>query len=67
MEIKDYEHDRCLSDVEIVLSKDELEELCLYLSCLLKRPEIKTVHLSQIMGMSLSKEVSISVDKSLIS
>lgn len=61
MEIRDYESGKHLTDVDIVLSREEAEELKAYLSRLLLRPEIRTVHLSEINGFLLERELTFSI------
>lgn len=62
MHIHDYESGRSLLDVDIRLSRAEVEELQLYLSRLLQRPDIGTVHISEVSGAMLSQELSITID-----
>lgn len=63
MEIRDYETGKNLTDVEVVLTQDEAEELYSYLSRMLSYPDLTHVHLSQIQGCLLQKELSISLNR----
>lgn len=62
MEIRDYESGRPLNDISIVLSADEAAELHGYLSRLLSNPELRHVHLSEISGLFVDKEIAFSLD-----
>jgi hypothetical protein len=58
MRITDYESQRNLTDVGIVLTLEEAEELCATLKRLRDYPQIRQVHLSQIVGDRLEREVT---------
>ncbi len=64
MEIRDYESGRNLSDVNIVLSPDEVAELHSYLARLLAHPDVRHIHLSEVSGLCFQKELSISIERS---
>lgn len=64
MEIRDYESGRQLSDVNLVLSREEAAELQTYLARLLDNPDLRRVYLSEVSGMCFEKELSISLDGS---
>ncbi len=57
MRITDYEHAGNLKDLAISLTRDEAEELELYLHALLKRPSIQSVHLSEIRAGRIDKDI----------
>lgn len=57
MRITDYEHSGTLKDVAISLSRDEAEELSLYLNVLLRRPGVHSVHLSEIQRGRIEKDI----------
>ncbi len=61
MEIRDYESGKSLTDVDIVLSREEAEELNAYLRRLLVNPDLRKVHLSQINGLGLERELTFSL------
>lgn len=62
MKIRDFESGRALNDVDIILTREEVEELAIYLNRLLQNPELKSVHVSRIEGMTLAAEVSVTLD-----
>ncbi len=59
MTITDYENNRTLHDVEIVLSRDETEELRAYLTRLLETPEIEKIYISEVKGFCLETELAV--------
>ncbi|MBS1709614.1 MAG: hypothetical protein JSS65_12950 [Armatimonadetes bacterium] len=61
MEIRDYESGKHLTDVDIVLSREEAEELNAYLQRLLVNPELRSVHLSEVNGVWLERELTFSL------
>ena len=61
MQIRDYESGKHLTDVDIVLSREEAEELTAYLSRLLASPDVRMVHLSEINGLMLERELTFSL------
>lgn len=62
MKIRDYESGRNLNDVDITLSRDEVEELSGYLSRLLANPGLRSVQLSNVEGMRFSAEISVTLE-----
>lgn len=64
MKIRDYESGRTLTDIDIVLSRDEAEELSAYLHRLLENPSLNFVQLSNVEGMYVSAEVSVTLENS---
>lgn len=62
MKIRDYESGRNLYDVDITLTRDEVEELSAYLHRLLADPALRSVQLSNVEGLSLCAEVSVTLD-----
>lgn len=62
MKIRDFESGRALNDVDIILTREEVEELAIYLNRLLQNPELKSVQVSRIEGMTLAAEVSVTLD-----
>ena len=59
MTITDYESNRTLHDVEIVLTRDETEELRDYLNRLLSTPEIERIYISEVKGFCLETELAV--------
>lgn len=57
MRITDYEHAGTLKDVAISLTRDEAEDLAIYLHALLKRPSLDSVHLSEVRGGRIEKDI----------
>ncbi len=57
MRITDYEHAGTLKDIAISLTRDEAEELSLYLHALLRRPSLDSVHLSEIRCGRIDKDI----------
>jgi hypothetical protein len=62
MKIRDYESGRTLTDIDIILSRDEAEELSEYLHRLLSNPTLKCVQLSNVEGIHVSAEVSVTLE-----
>ncbi|QYK52523.1 MAG: hypothetical protein KF824_09665 [Fimbriimonadaceae bacterium] len=63
MDIRDYESGRSLNDVDIVLTRDEAEELSAYLGRLLTNPGLKTVQLTRLEGMTIASELSVTLNQ----
>jgi hypothetical protein len=63
MRIMDYETNRSLNDIGVFLTLDEADELCAYLQVLRKRPEVQRVHLSEILGSHLEREITVGIDE----
>ncbi len=61
MQILDYERDRVLNDVGIVLTREEALELMLYLHQLVEHPEVQRVYLSEVQGSGLERELTIAL------
>lgn len=59
MRIVDYETSRSLNDVGIFLSNEEIRELCAYLNRLSEAPSIQHVHLSELVGVRLERELTV--------
>ena len=66
MEIRDYESGRTLRDVDILLSREEAEELNVYLRRLLAKPDMRSVQLSTVEGLLLDSELSITLQKEAV-
>lgn len=65
MLIKDYETNRSLNDVVLTLTMDEAGELCDYLRRLQVDPELKRVHLSEVVGTHLDKEFTVVLEQKM--
>lgn len=63
MQITDFESGRQLSDVDIVLTRDEAEDLLVYLRQLLRKPSVNCAFVSEIDKWTLKKEITVSVNK----
>jgi len=59
MRITDYETNRNLNDVGLFLTSDEAAELAAYLQRLSSRPDIRHVHLSEVRGAHLEREITV--------
>lgn len=57
MKIIDYSSATNLNDVKIVLTRSEAEELALYLDALLRRPELRGIHLTEVGSCSFDKDI----------
>lgn len=55
--ITDYEKAGTLRDVAISLTREEAEDLAIYLGAMLKRPQVNAIHLSEITGGRIDKEI----------
>jgi hypothetical protein len=62
MRIVDYQGNRTMNDVGIFLSIEEAEDLIAYLRKLVEEPSVQRVHLSEINGSRLEKELTIALD-----
>ena len=65
MRITDYEHSSHLRDVGIMLTRAEAEDLALYLSALLRRPELNAVHLSEVRQGQINREIQFHIQPEL--
>jgi len=64
MRITDYETNRNLNDVGLFLTSDEAAELAAYLQRLSSQPDLRRVHLSQICGSHLEREITVVLSES---
>ena len=62
MLIRDCETNKKMNDVVLTLTLDEASELCDYLNTLKARPELKRVHLSEIVGTQIAREITVVLD-----
>ncbi len=63
MRITDYETNRSLNDIGVFLTLDEADELCAYLQTLQTRPGVPRIHLSEIVGNHLEREITVGIDE----
>jgi len=63
MRIMEYETNRSLTDIGVILTIDEAEELCAYLQQMKARPSVYRVHLSEIVGNQLRREITVTLDR----
>jgi hypothetical protein len=63
VQITDFESGRQLRDVDIVLTREEAEDLVAYLGCLLHKPGVLLAHLSEVDKWTLKREITLSVRK----
>ena len=63
MRITDYESTKSLTDVGIVLTKDEAEELYITLHKMLDRPELRQAYLTEYRGCGIERELSVTIDR----
>ena len=62
MKIVDYQSGTHLNDVEITLSRDEAAELAAYLHRLVQIPSIGHAHLSELEGVRLERQLTVSIN-----
>ncbi len=63
MQITDFESGKQLRDVDIVLTREEAEDMLAYLTHLLHRPNVAFAHLSEVEKWTLKREITLSVRK----
>ena len=61
MRITDFETGRSLNDVALTLTSEEAEELCAYLSRLTAQQDLGHVHLMEIQGARVQRELAVSL------
>ena len=61
MRILDYETNRVLNDVALYLSQEEADELLAYLLKLSHTPELHHVHLSNVAGVRIERELTVAI------
>ncbi len=59
MRIIDYETNSPINDVGLYLTEAEVEELMIYLQKLIQKPMLQKVHLSDLVGNSFEREVTV--------
>lgn len=62
MRITDYENAKNLSDVELVLTTDEAEELYMYLKKMLDRSGTSKAFLTEYAGTKIDRELTVSIE-----
>ena len=63
VQITDFESGTQLRDVDIVLTREEAEDMLAYLSHLLQRPGVAFAHLSEVDRWTLKREITLSVKR----
>lgn len=63
MRITDYESARNLTDVGLVLTRDEAEELYIYLHKMLGRSELRKAFLTELSGSGIERELTVTIDR----
>lgn len=63
MQIHDYETGRTIDDVALVLTSEEARDLYAYLGRLLARPELRQVTVSEVHGVSVTREFSVVLEE----
>lgn len=63
MQITDFESGKQLRDVDIVLTREEAEDMLAYLSHLLSHKTVAFAHLSEVDKWTLKREITLSVKK----
>lgn len=63
MRITDYESAKNLSDVGLVLTRDEAEELFIYLHKMLDKGQINKAYLTELAGCGIQRELSVSIEQ----
>jgi hypothetical protein len=62
MRITDYESTRSLTDVGLSLTRDEAEELFIYLHKLLDKGEVRKAFLTECDGCGIGRELTVTVE-----
>lgn len=63
MRIMDYESTKNLTDVGLVLTKDEAEELYLYLHKMLDKSQLRKAHLTELRGSGIERELTVTIEQ----
>ncbi len=63
MRITDYESRKNLTDVGLSLTRDEAEELYIYLHKMLDKSEIHRAYLTEYYGWGIERELSVSIER----
>ena len=62
MRITDYESTKSLTDVGLVLTREEAEELAIYLHKMLDKAELRKAYLTQCTGCAIERELSVTIE-----
>ena len=62
MRITDYESTRSLTDVGLALTRDEAEELFIYLHKMLDKGEIRRAFLTEYRGGGIERELAVTIE-----
>jgi len=63
MRITDYESRKNLTDVELSLTRDEAEELYIYLHRMLGASELRRAYLTELSGCGIARELAVSIER----
>jgi hypothetical protein len=63
MRIMDYESTKSLTDVGLVLTRDEAEELFIYLHRMLDKNQVRKAFLTEYHGCSIERELSVTIEQ----
>ena len=63
MRIVDYESGTSLCDVSLELTRGEAQELAAYLDRMLSRPDLRTVHITDLRAGLLCRELTIHLNE----
>jgi hypothetical protein len=63
MRITDYESTKSLTDVGLVLTRDEAEELFIYLHKMLDKSQVRNAFLTEYSGCEIERELSVTIEQ----
>lgn len=66
MKIVDYESGKSLYDVSLELTRGEAQELAAYLTRMLNRTDLKTVHITDLHAGILCRELTVHIDDPIL-
>ena len=58
----DFETNRSSNDVGVFLTLDEIDECCSYLQVMKTRRDVYRIHLSEVLGSHLEREITVGFD-----
>lgn len=62
MRITDYESTKSLTDVGLELTRDEAEELYIYLHKMLDKSELRKAYLTECQGCAIERELTVTIE-----
>lgn len=63
MRITDYESTKNLTDVGLTLTRDEAEELYIYLHKMLDKAEVRKAYLTECNGGGIERELTVTIEQ----